>query len=311
MTIENRLRDMHKTSSHKPRYRQALLVLSVALALLASACSSSADLSQPNESAAAPASTPEEGDAAEPAASQASLTAIQGRWLLIDAPGFEESHGSTMAAFDGPELGDRYIKLEMHGSCIDVLDYTIAETVLTTQTYFGDRTGEECIDPPIGALFEPGSDFEIAVTDDTLMLSTDERTLGFVHIELFADVSRAPVAIRDASGEDGAMEALFIGTLEIGESCTYVVGENNDGTEYRMGVVFSSQQTMWDYENNVLLGNDGSGAFTVIVSGDQVEIGGGSIQIDVDALPWVIPPFPTCDTTHVWFASTIATTPDS
>lgn len=288
-----------------------LLVLAIVFSFLVAGCSNTDPLGQgvsTDDSVVSSSSGGGDSAVADPALSMETLEAVQGRWLLTSAPGFEESHGATITLTDGPETGDRYIELEMHSTCISIFDYAIDGSTLTTKGYFGEVTMEGCIEPPpaFAALFELNSELQVSVTEDTLKFDTADHILGLVRIDRFAEVPRAPVAIRDTSGEDGSMEALFIGTLEIGESCTYAVEEQNDGTEDRLLVAFDSQRTTWDYEDNVLLGDDGSGTFTEFSSGDRVEMGGGSVQLDLDTTTWVIPPHPTCDTSQVWLASVLA-----
>ena len=301
---------MDKRRTTRTWHPSALLMILIAMTVLAAACSNSPVSSTPSTNEE-PAEDIERSDGTSDdadvgsAVSEASLAAVQGRWLLTEASGFEESHGSTITITDGPELGDRYIELQMHSTCISIFDYAINGTTLKTKVYLGDVPMESCIEPApaFAALFELNSELELAAAEDTLELAAEGHTLGLVRIGRSVEVPRAPVAIRDSSGEDGFMEALFIGTLETDGLCTYGVTEGGSSPDDRLLVVFSSQRAKWDYENNVLLADDGSGTFVELADGDRIELGGGSVQIDIQATPWVIPPAYDCDTTWVWFAS--------
>lgn len=100
------------------------------------------------------------------------------------------------------------------------------------------------------------------------------------------------LALLPPSAESDA--AASGGVLTIDGRCLYAVAPNGR----RMLLAFMTSKTRWD--GDVLRVGDRS-----FPPGRTVSLGGSEYTGPRSALPWVAPPDPSCDATHIWLTGSI------
>ena len=86
-----------------------------------------------------------------------------------------------LAIANGPDPGDRGASLTKDGSCIEWYEYEFDGSTFTTSPFRGEITLEGCIEPvpAFVELFEFGSELQVTVAENSLVLEADGFALGF------------------------------------------------------------------------------------------------------------------------------------